>query len=558
MNAVFYLAELLVERQIRAHRAPMVVLSHDAWIPPPGQSDLDIVVQNASIWDQPATIGDNYLADLIKQGFLSTVILLSASNSLERALACRVEPGRYLRLVRGEHDDSYLERALNFDEPKAKLVKFRGDIIGRSAGRLSPRLPLSSGLRGTLKSLIRSSDLVWVGPVCAGADVEAMTRADPDVVWLAAENPLDENIADKFSSPGRVRSIDGPAAAYDSFFQELALATFRLALKPIRSQRIRRINEQAHSRAPADITYSDQLIQQLAHQITMKCEGWRQPALLVYIHDPAAPGGSEVEKRICRYLRSPDGTVPDSIQLTVAGAGIRWVNRQAKPPELTDPKANYQKIVIVDSISFTGRTLQLAAEHLRKEWPSADFYYAVLVAFQDLPRSPSLADLLPGHLISATTTDRHDIFFPWGWTQATSVIVRHLDLHDRTHDVTIKQRPWGTVEVLAHECRCSVRLLSIRAGHRLSYQSHAARDAIFVAVDGEVGFEFDGDSSDVVDAILLTEGEYIAVPRGVRYRFAAYRKAVRLLEIGFGLYDQVSDIERFSDDYGRVGMPGDD
>lgn len=59
------------------------------------------------------------------------------------------------------------------------------------------------------------------------------------------------------------------------------------------------------------------------------------------------------------------------------------------------------------------------------------------------------------------------------------------------------------------------------------------------------------------DAVLLSEGEYIAVPRGVRYRFAAYRNTVRLLEISFGLYDQVFDIERFSDDYGRVGKLGD-
>jgi hypothetical protein len=31
---------------------------------------------------------------------------------------------------------------------------------------------------------------------------------------------------------------------------------------------------------------------------------------------------------------------------------------------------------------------------------------------------------------------------------------------------------------------------------------------------------------------------------------------VRLLEIGFGLYDQVNDIERLQDTFGRVGEDG--
>ncbi len=557
MSQISELAETLVERHAHNQRPPIVVLANDPWIPQGGQSDVDIIAKNKAIWDRDPTPGDNYLGELIGQGFITAVLELGAGNSLERALADRVPAGKYLRLVRGEHSDSYLEQALQFDEPKVRLVKLRGDIIGRSAGHCRIDAPLASGLRNSLKAVIRSSDLIWIGPVGKGADVDSIMRSDASVIWWASADPPDTDTLKQLQSRHHVRIIEGADASYDVFFRELALETARLALKPIAHDSIRRINEQVRSKLPADITYSDQLIQRLAQQIRVVCDEWRQRTLLVYIHDPAAPGGSEVEKRIHRYLRSADNREPDSIQITVRGADIRWIDRHAERPALTDPKVNYEKIIVVDSISFTGRTLQLAEEHVRAEWPSADIYWAVLVAFEDLATGAIPSGIAPNHLIAAARTDRHDIFFPWGWTQATSAIVRHLPMYDRTQDITVEQRPWGTVEVLADQAWCSARLLSIRAGHRISYQSHSVRDELFVVVDGDVGFEFDSDEGDVIDAVLLAEGEYIAVPRGVRHRFAAYRNTVRLLEIGFGFYDKVFDVERFSDDYGRVGKLGD-
>ena len=556
MNVVSDLAEILVDRQVHGHRAPVVVLANDAWTAEPNRSDGDIIARNENVWDRDPDAGDNYLSELIAQRYLTTVILLGASNSAERALVRRVKPGNYLRLVRGEHSDDYLERALLFDEPKTRLIKLRGDIIGRSVGHLKPGWQLPSGLRNSLRIMVRSADLIWVGPFVLGSDADTIIRSDASVIWWVTEKSLENGFPAK-DQMRNVRVIEGPGAAYDQLFRDLALQVSRLALKPIKRESIRRINEQVHSRVPADITYSDQLIQRLAHQIRVECEEWQQRTLLVYIHDPAAPGGSEVEKRIHRYLHAQNGAQPDSMQLKVAGAAIRWIDRHATMQSPADPKKDYNKVIIIDSISFTGRTLELAANQVRAVWPSADIYFAVLVAFQDLAKSPSLAALPANHLIKATTTDRHDIFFPWGWTQATSSIIRQLKLYDRTQDITVTQRPWGTVELMADQVQCSVRLLSIRAGHRLSYQSHSMRDAVFVAMDSEVGFEFDSEADNVIDAVLLSEGEYIAVPRGVRYRFAAYRNTVRLLEISFGLYDQVFDIERFSDDYGRVGKLGD-
>jgi mannose-1-phosphate guanylyltransferase/mannose-6-phosphate isomerase len=503
-----------------------------------------------------STVGDIYLADLVSQEYISTVLELGTSNALERALSTRLPPGRYLRLVRGEHSDSYIERALLFDEPRARIVKLRGDLIGRSAGRFEQDQPLGTAFRNSLKQVVRSSDLIWVGPIVAGFDVDAILASEASSIWWITPEASMES-ASRLSSRHELKIIDGATARYDAFFRELGLQTSRLALKPLAREGRRRLNEQLRSKLPVDITYSDQLIQRLAQQIRLVCDEWRTPTLLVYIHDPAAPGGSEVEKRIHRYLRTHEGAEPDSTQIVVQGASIRWIDRHAGSVSITGPKANYSKIVIVDSISFTGRTLKLASEHIRTEWPSAETFWAVLVAFQDLLSEIEPSDLPPDHLLYAAKTDRPDIYFPWGWTQATSSIVRRFLLHESVHKVTVDQRPWGTLEIIADQIPCSVRMLTIRAGHRLSFHNHAVRDELFVALDGEVGIEFDREDDQAVEAVVLARGEYIVVPRGVRHRFAAYRDTVRLLEIAFGLYDQVYDIERYSDDYGRVGKLGD-
>jgi mannose-6-phosphate isomerase-like protein (cupin superfamily)/pyrimidine operon attenuation protein/uracil phosphoribosyltransferase len=537
----------------------VVVLASDLWEPKPNQSRADNLLRNPDLWNRSPTAAETYLAELAAQEFIGPIIQLGVANSLEQALGNRLPPGQYMRLVRDQHSDEFLEKALHFEKPRVKLLKLRGDLIGDSTPRIHPDANLSPKLRKSLRLLVQDADLLWIGPIPSGRDVDAvLSAAHPDYsLWWVTEQPSSEELLRRLSD-NCDRWVIQAGTGFDECIRDLALQTFRAALKPIERQSIRRLNEQIRAKLPVDVTYADQLIQQLAQQIRIACDGFRRHTLLTYIHDPAAPGGSEVQRRISRYLKTPDGREPESIQITVRGTDVRWIDRRALPLELPATEADYAKIVIVDSISFTGRTLQIATEHIRQTCPTADIYWAVLIAFQKLADELSATGMPKDHLIAAATTDRHDIFFPWGWTQATSPIVRAFDFIDRSQEVSVDPRPWGTVEVIAEQMPCTVRLLSVRAGHRLSYHSHSARDKLFIVVTGDVGFEFDSDVGGVVDAILLSEGEYISVPRGVRHRFAAYRDTGRILEISFGLYDADYDIEQFSDDYGRIGKPGDD
>ncbi len=128
----------------------------------------------------------------------------------------------------------------------------------------------------------------------------------------------------------------------------------------------------------------------------------------------------------------------------------------------------------------------------------------------------------------------------------------------------IEKRAWGALEVLANDEFCSVRHLSLEATTKLSFQRHFCRDELYVALDDHIGLkiavnmeddEFD-EFSPKIHSITLEKGDYVLIPRGVWHRPEAYMNRVRILEISFGVYDQVSDIERFADDYARESRDG--
>lgn len=59
-----------------------------------------------------------------------------------------------------------------------------------------------------------------------------------------------------------------------------------------------------------------------------------------------------------------------------------------------------------------------------------------------------------------------------------------------------------------------------------------------------------------IKSLVLEKGDYILIPRGLWHRFKASKERVRLLEIGYGVYDEDADIERRLDPYGRENKSG--
>jgi mannose-6-phosphate isomerase len=103
-------------------------------------------------------------------------------------------------------------------------------------------------------------------------------------------------------------------------------------------------------------------------------------------------------------------------------------------------------------------------------------------------------------------------------------------------------RPWGYYTVLADEPDHKVKRICVLPGKRLSLQRHRRRAEHWYLVitidDRELG---------------LRPGEAVDIPCGAAHRLrnAGQEEAV-FIEVQTGEYFGEDDIERLSDDYGRV------
>ena len=105
-------------------------------------------------------------------------------------------------------------------------------------------------------------------------------------------------------------------------------------------------------------------------------------------------------------------------------------------------------------------------------------------------------------------------------------------------------RPWGAFRQYAHNSEVTVSLMEVRAGQRLSLQSHTARAELWIVLDEGAVIQID----DTVHHPRA--GDELWIPAGARHRLSSSGPAVRVLEVAFGNWQQ-EDITRYEDDYQR-------
>ena len=106
-------------------------------------------------------------------------------------------------------------------------------------------------------------------------------------------------------------------------------------------------------------------------------------------------------------------------------------------------------------------------------------------------------------------------------------------------------RPWGSFKQYANNRDCTVSLMTVLPGQRLSLQSHAGRAELWIVID-------DGATVQVGDDIRVCHaGDEIWIPANERHRLGCQGdKPVRVLEVAFGNWQQ-EDIRRYEDAYKR-------
>lgn len=111
--------------------------------------------------------------------------------------------------------------------------------------------------------------------------------------------------------------------------------------------------------------------------------------------------------------------------------------------------------------------------------------------------------------------------------------------------VAFVERPWGSFKQFAHNRECTVSLMTVLPGQRLSLQSHTGRAELWIVID-------DGALVQVGDQQRTHRaGDEIWIPAGERHRLTCTgERPVRVLEVAFGNWQQ-ADIARYADDFQR-------
>ena len=109
-------------------------------------------------------------------------------------------------------------------------------------------------------------------------------------------------------------------------------------------------------------------------------------------------------------------------------------------------------------------------------------------------------------------------------------------------------RPWGTYESLVKEKKWQVKLIKVKPGEKLSLQKHQFRSEHWVVVSGIAKVEIDGKEK----ILRKNESSYISV--GEKHRLSNPGEIdLKIIEVQTGSYLGEDDIERFDDNYGRIG-----
>lgn len=111
--------------------------------------------------------------------------------------------------------------------------------------------------------------------------------------------------------------------------------------------------------------------------------------------------------------------------------------------------------------------------------------------------------------------------------------------------VTVVERPWGFFKQYASNQDCTVSLMTVLPGQRLSLQSHTARAELWIVLDDGAQIQVDQ-----VEGVYQA-GDEVWIPVGAKHRLSCIgNQAVRVLEVAFGNWQQ-ADITRYADDYAR-------
>ncbi|MGH3330138.1 MAG: phosphomannose isomerase type II C-terminal cupin domain [Nocardioidaceae bacterium] len=109
-----------------------------------------------------------------------------------------------------------------------------------------------------------------------------------------------------------------------------------------------------------------------------------------------------------------------------------------------------------------------------------------------------------------------------------------------------EERPWGSWHVIDVNDGYKIKRIHVKAGSRLSYQTHQHRSEHWVVVSGIATCTIDD------EIVIAGPGESVDVAQGAKHRLANEgSEELIIVEVQRGTYTGEDDIVRLEDDYGR-------
>ena len=514
---------------------------------------------------QPPPLSYHHLANLAANRRIDLILTTSWDPLLETAFSQILPPNEYRILTWGDQSSQEVARSIS-QRGIPQIIKVNGDLRTELVPPSPPRRPHFCSVRvvvTALRNALANGVVIAHGPKDRSVDpaYESVLAMCAEVAELVVEfDPIIDSRAYSEWLKLHSRISVEQVSDFDIFMIELDR---RVELSELKASRTNSAIQdqiiQSLELGAASIPFA--AVTAYVHEFTQSLVKARID-WIAYIDDPIAPGGTEIWRRLAR---TPLGQLPHLRVPIITSNNNRLIQRHAEVPSEAVTIPPGARVAVVDSASFSGNTLQMATEALAVRFPGIRPIPAVLVASKSLVERSQRGEEWLRDLIYRRVTERHDIAFPWGITFSTDRVARRLDYGVHARVVEVFRRPWGSGEVFATSENCSVRLLTIDAAQKLSFQRHICRDEFFVALDDGVGIDISthdfesaapGEFDSRIEPLSLEEGDYLFVPRGIWHRVRATRTRVRVLEIAFGIYDEEFDIERLLDLYGRAPKSG--
>lgn len=499
------------------------------------------VIMDKHIAGKGISPGYIYLSKLIRDGYFNIVFTTNFDSLLEDALGNIMKMREFKIVIRDEIKNTRIEEILKFEAPRVKIVKLHGDLNARIFYIKSIETSdFPEGLEYVLRKYF-DQDIIIVGHRVKDLDIAKCIRNNTrGTIWYVNPNaPSSQESFNQAISARPHNIISGKNGEFDEFFFNLHYEINKL--------RLERFDKELNEKIPEELERGDSYLhsdktRMAIRDLAFKINDTFPPDLVIVIRDPDVPGGPALWERIKDHISDAEKD-----EIVIEG---RKEKREVNNEKL--PEKNYegerQKILILDSISLSGNTIEIAYKKIKERNYKAEIKMALLVVSKRLIEASKSGEMTFGHddLIYARVTNRPEMFFPWGWIQATGNWERLFEsIVGKEYAVRWIKKPWGNQEVFAENERCSVKMHTVEAGESLSLHRHLYRDEFFVPLDENIGIQIGNKT------IVVEKGDYILIPRGTWHRFYAYKERGRVLEVAFGWYDQERDIERRKDKYGR-------